>query len=197
MVAHSSGENTPNDRKSYCYSAAQRHANTKTRSARTRGRVSLHVRIQAYTFAVYGESAFTALTYNCCCCYKEVLSVLMLCTPVFIFTSGSSALLGRPRCVYRSDCRYLPCSIHFSEFIPISFTRKRTKHENTRSPPFYDTKMGADGYWACKALIPSASLIMIALRGCFLLRVDVILNHFRSFDWQVGSVFQRRSFVSI
>ena len=26
------------------------------------------------------------------------LSVLMLCAPVFIFTSGSSALLGRPRC---------------------------------------------------------------------------------------------------
>ena len=30
--------------------------------------------------------------------FKEALSVLMLCTSVFIFTSGSSALLGRPRC---------------------------------------------------------------------------------------------------
>ena len=30
--------------------------------------------------------------------FKEALSVLMLCAPVFIFTSGSSALLGRPRC---------------------------------------------------------------------------------------------------
>ena len=29
---------------------------------------------------------------------KEAFSVLMLCTPVFIFTSSSSALLGRPRC---------------------------------------------------------------------------------------------------
>ena len=28
----------------------------------------------------------------------EALSVLMLCAPVFIFTSNSSALLGRPRC---------------------------------------------------------------------------------------------------
>ena len=28
---------------------------------------------------------------------KEALSVLMLCAPVFIFTSGSSALLERPR----------------------------------------------------------------------------------------------------
>ena len=34
--------------------------------------------------------------------------------PVFIFRSGSSALLGRPRCGYRSDCCYLPYSIHFS-----------------------------------------------------------------------------------
>ena len=29
---------------------------------------------------------------------KEALSVLMLCTPVFIFTSCSSALLGHPHC---------------------------------------------------------------------------------------------------
>ena len=29
---------------------------------------------------------------------KEALSVLVLCAPVFIFTSGSSALLWRPRC---------------------------------------------------------------------------------------------------
>ena len=29
---------------------------------------------------------------------KEALSVLMLCAPVFIFASGSSALLGRPCC---------------------------------------------------------------------------------------------------
>ena len=30
---------------------------------------------------------------------KEALSELMLCVPVFIFTSGSSALLGKLRCV--------------------------------------------------------------------------------------------------
>ena len=43
-------------------------------------------------------------------------------------------------------CRYLSCSIHFSEFMPIFFfTRKRTKHENPRSLPFsYHTKMAAD-----------------------------------------------------
>ena len=57
----------------------------------------------------------------------------MLCVPLFVFTSGSSALSG----VYRSDCRHLSYSIHFSEFMPgFFFTRKRTKHENTRNPPF-------------------------------------------------------------
>ena len=66
------------------------------------------------------------------------ISVLMLYAPVFIFTSGSSAHVV----IYRSDCRYLPHSIHFSEFMPIYFTRKWTKHENTRSPPFsYDTEI--------------------------------------------------------
>ena len=49
--------------------------------------------------------------------------------------------------VYRSNCRYLAYSIHISEFMPIFFRRKRTKHENTRSPLFsYDTKMAADDY---------------------------------------------------
>ena len=47
---------------------------------------------------------------------KVALSELMLCTLVFIFTSGSSALLARHVVVYRSDYRYLPYSIHFSEF---------------------------------------------------------------------------------
>ena len=31
-------------------------------------------------------------------CFKEVLSVSMLCMPMFIFTSGSSAILGCPFC---------------------------------------------------------------------------------------------------
>ena len=50
----------------------------------------------------------------------------MLCAPVFIFTSGSSCLLGSPCC----DCHYLPYTLHFSESMPIFFTRKRSKHEN-------------------------------------------------------------------
>ena len=56
--------------------------------------------------------------------------------------------------VYQSDCRYLPYSIHVSDFVSIFFTRKLTKYENNLSPPFwYDTKMTADGYWARKTLI--------------------------------------------
>ena len=77
----------------------------------------------------------------------QTLSVLMLrnCAPVFIFTTGSSTLLGRPRCGL-SICCYLLHSIHFSEFMSVVFTRKWTKHKNTRSPPFsYDTKMAAMG----------------------------------------------------
>ena len=55
--------------------------------------------------------------------------------------------------VYRSDCCYLPYSIHFSEFMPILFTRKQTKHGNAQSSPFsYNMKMAVDGYYACKAL---------------------------------------------
>ena len=30
--------------------------------------------------------------------FKEALSVLVVCVPVFIFTSGSSALVGHPHC---------------------------------------------------------------------------------------------------
>ena len=39
--------------------------------------------------------------------------------------------------VYRCDCRFLLYSLHFSEFMLVFFTRKRTKHEHTRSPPFF------------------------------------------------------------
>ena len=60
--------------------------------------------------------------YFTCCKAKDALSVLLLYAPVFIFTSGSSALLECP-------CCYLPYSILFSEFMPI-FTRKWPKDKN-------------------------------------------------------------------
>ena len=41
---------------------------------------------------------FVHCTMHWHCAVKEALSVLMLCAPVFIFTSSSSALSGRPRC---------------------------------------------------------------------------------------------------
>ena len=86
--------------------------------------------------------------------------------------------------VYRSDCRYLPYSVHFSEFMPIFFfTRKRAKYENTRSPPFScDTKMATDGYSQSinterakmKPKMPSFS--DIPLRWCNVL-CSVSVNH--------------------
>ena len=73
---------------------------------------------------------------------KEVLSVLMLCMPVFIFTSGSSALLGRPHCGL-SICQYLPYSIHFSEFISCFLfyekTDKTRKYSKSAWPPMVTT----------------------------------------------------------
>ena len=85
----------------------------------------------------------------------KALSVLMLCAPVFIFTSGSSALLGSPRCVLSIWLSPRPIFNALFSVYANCFTIKRTKHENTRSPPFsYDTKMAADGYLArSKALI--------------------------------------------
>ena len=67
------------------------------------------------------------------------LSVLMLCEPVFIFTSGSSACCG----LSISDCRYLQYSLQFSELIPIYyffiFHEKTDKTREYSSPPFsYD-----------------------------------------------------------
>ena len=48
-------------------------------------------------------------------------TVNMLCAPVSIFTSGSSAL----------ECRYLPYSIYFSEFMPFFFSRENGQNTKT------------------------------------------------------------------
>ena len=84
---------------------------------------------------------------------KEALSVLMLCTPVSLFTSGSSAPLGRPRCGLLIWLSLLPYSIHFSELVPI-FSKENRQNTKIQDPPcLYDAKMAADGYWMRKALI--------------------------------------------
>ena len=60
------------------------------------------VRIRDYAGQVYGREENHTLGgsggNNCITKDKEAFLVLMLCAPVFIFTFGSSALLGRPRC---------------------------------------------------------------------------------------------------
>ena len=101
---------------------------------------------------------------------KEALSVLMLCTPVFIFISGSSALLGRPHCGLSI---WLLLLAIFNNFL----TRKQTKHDNTCtwSPTFsYDTKMTAYGFLACKALILRASLNVLSLISDFRLKSNKV-----------------------
>ena len=59
-------------------------------------------RIQLVYVTLAAAAATTTTTTNyhisSSASFKEALSVLMLCAPVFIFTSGSSALLGRPHC---------------------------------------------------------------------------------------------------
>ena len=85
-------------------------------------------------------------------CNRNSLS-LMLCAPVFIFSSDSSAPLGRPRGL----SVWLSLLAIFNKLFWVYvkfFTRKRTKQENTSSPPFlYDTKMAIDVYEARKALM--------------------------------------------
>ena len=72
------------------------------------------------------------------------LSLLMFCVPVFIFTSGNSALLGRPRCGLSI---WLSLLAIFNTLFWVMPPRKRTKQENTWSPPFlYDMEMAADSY---------------------------------------------------
>ena len=64
------------------------------------------------------------------------LSLLILCAPVFIFTSGSSAHLGRPHCGLSIWLSLLAIfNTRFWGYVNY-FTRKRTKHENTRSAFF-------------------------------------------------------------
>ena len=67
--------------------------------------------------------------------WKKALSVLMLCTPVFIFSSSSSALLGRPRCGLSI---WLSLLAIFNTLFWVSvnlFHEKTDKHESIQSWP--------------------------------------------------------------
>ena len=61
------------------------------------------------------------------------LRLLMLCTPCLYLHPAAQLFQDAHVVVYRSDCRYLPYSIHFSEFMAIFDRRKRKKDESTRS----------------------------------------------------------------
>ena len=75
----------------------------------------------------------------------------MLCAPVFIFTSGSSALLGWPR---------LPYSYTFLSLCQFVSRENGQNTKNTRSPPFsHDMKMAPDGLLGAQSInTESASL---------------------------------------
>ena len=67
-----------------------------------KGGISASETIKDYAARVYGREDNHTLGgsggNNCIIKVKEALLVLMLCAPVFIFTSGSSALFGCPHC---------------------------------------------------------------------------------------------------
>ena len=73
----------------------------------------------------------------------------MLCALVFIFTSGSSALLERPM-LWFIDLTVATCYIQYTFLSLCQFfsreNEKKKKQENTRPPFSYDTKMAAEGY---------------------------------------------------
>ena len=68
--------------------------------------------------------------------------------------------------VYWPECWYLPYSIHFSEFIPISFTRKRTIQENTPKSTIFVTvwyENGRQGYFDVQSVITVRDLLQQTL----------------------------------
>ena len=65
---------------------------------------------------------------------RSSLAVNALYACVYIYIR--QLLLGWPRCGLSIWLSYLPYSVHRSEFMLILLTRKRTKHENTRSATF-------------------------------------------------------------
>ena len=60
----------------------------------------------------------------------------MLCVPVFIFTPGSSALLGRPRCGLSIWLSLLSYSTHFSEFMPFFYEKPDEVRKYSKSTIF-------------------------------------------------------------
>ena len=79
--------------------------------------------------------------------FKEVLSINALRACVYICIRQLSSF--RAPMLWFIHLTVAICHIQytFQSLYQFFFTRKRTKHENTPSPPFsYDTNMAADGY---------------------------------------------------
>ena len=79
---------------------------------------------------------------------KEPLSIYALRACVYIYIRQLSSF--RAPTLWFIDPTVTTCHIQYT-FLSLCqvmfFKRKRTKHENTRSPTFsYDTKMAIDGY---------------------------------------------------
>ena len=120
------------------------------------------------------------------------LWVLMLCAPVFIFTSGSSALLGRPRCGLSIWLSLLVIfnTLFWVYWCQIVFTRKRKKHENTRSAIFVwyeNVRRRLLGVQSINTEITSLKstfvIILVMSRSMMAVRPSV---------WHNGSIMARR-----
>ena len=73
-----------------------------------------HESIQLVMVCRPAEFEASALDHKIGWQFKEAPSVLMLCAPLFIFTSSSSALLGRPRCGLSIWLSLLACHIQYT-----------------------------------------------------------------------------------
>ena len=75
--------------------------------------------------------------------FKEVLSVLLLCAPVLIFTSGSSAGSFRVPMLWFIDLTVATCHIQYALLSLCQFFHKKTDKTQLE---VRHTKMAADGY---------------------------------------------------
>ena len=107
-----------------------------------------HLNPPKEAFAIRAEKCSTRNEPSLCWLQiKEALSVLMLCAPVCIFTFGSSALLGRPRCGLSIWMSLLAILNPLFWVYANLFHEKTDKiREYSKSAIFVDRKMATDGY---------------------------------------------------
>ena len=90
---------------------------------------------------------FLVLTAQTTVYSKEALSVLMPCAPVFIFTSGSPALLGRPHCSLAIWLLLLAIfNTLFWVYVNLFHEKTDKTGKYSKSVIFVWYKMATDGY---------------------------------------------------